>query len=89
MLKVFPGGLDGKEFTCNARDLGLIPESGRSPEGNVNPVQYSWLENEEKNDPRVKIRKAVSIMCKETAKCESKSKNVFENIMMMLSNLGV
>ena len=31
----FPGGLEGKEFTCNAGDLGLIPRLGRSPgEGN-------------------------------------------------------
>ena len=30
----------------DARDLGLIPGSGRSPgEGNGNPVQYSCLEN--------------------------------------------
>ena len=29
-----------------ARDMGLIPESGRSPgEGNVNLLQYSCLEN--------------------------------------------
>ena len=27
----FPGGSDGKESACNAGDLGLIPESGRSP----------------------------------------------------------
>ena len=26
-----PGGSDGKESACNAGDLGLIPESGRSP----------------------------------------------------------
>ena len=26
----FPGGSDFKESTCNAGDLGLIPESGRS-----------------------------------------------------------
>ena len=36
----------GKESACNARDLGLIPGSGRSPgEENVNPLQYSCLEN--------------------------------------------
>ena len=30
----------------NARDMGLIPGSGRSPgEGNGNPLQYSCLEN--------------------------------------------
>ena len=30
---------DGKESTCNAGDLGLIPGSGRSPgEGNGNPL---------------------------------------------------
>jgi len=42
----FPGGLDGKESAYNARDLGLIPGSGRSPgERNGNPLQYSCLEN--------------------------------------------
>ena len=31
----YPGGSDDKEFVCNARDLGLIPGSGRSSgEGN-------------------------------------------------------
>ena len=35
-----------KESVCNAGDLGLIPESGRSPgEGNGNPLQDSCLEN--------------------------------------------
>ena len=39
-------GLLSKESSCNARDLGLIPGSGRSPgEGNGNPLQYSCLEN--------------------------------------------
>ena len=28
-LKGFPGGSDGKESTCNVRDLGLIPGWGR------------------------------------------------------------
>ena len=42
----FPDGSDGKESTCNAGDLGLIPGSARSPgEGNGNPLQYSCLEN--------------------------------------------
>jgi len=42
----FPGGSDGKEYACNAGDLGLIPGSGRSPgEGNGNPLHYSCLEN--------------------------------------------
>ena len=35
-----------KESTCNAGDLGSIPELGRSPgEGNSYPLQYSGLEN--------------------------------------------
>ena len=43
---LFPGGLDGKESTCNAGDLGSIPGSGRSPrEGNGNLLPYSCLEN--------------------------------------------
>ena len=33
----FPGGSDGKEFSCNAGDPGSIPGLGRSPgEGNGN-----------------------------------------------------
>ena len=46
LLKVFPGGLDGKESACNAAGAGLILGSGRSPgEGNGNLLQYSCLEN--------------------------------------------
>ena len=42
----FPGGSDGKEFTCNAGDVGSTPGSGRSPgEEKGNPLQYSCLEN--------------------------------------------
>ena len=41
----FPGDSAGQEYTCNAGDLGLIPELGRSPgEGNSNPLQHSCLE---------------------------------------------
>ena len=36
----------GKESTCNAGDLGLIPGLGRFPgEGNSCPLQYSGREN--------------------------------------------
>ena len=42
----FLRGSVGKEFTCNAGDLGLIPGLGRSPgEGKGYPLQYSGLEN--------------------------------------------
>ena len=42
----FPCGSAGKESTCNARDLGLIPGLGRSAgEGKGYPLQYSGLEN--------------------------------------------
>ena len=38
------GDFDGKESTCSAGDLGLIPGLGRRPgEGNGNPHQYSCL----------------------------------------------
>jgi len=41
-----PRRLCDKEFTCNARNSGLIPGSGRSSgEGNDNTVQYSYLGN--------------------------------------------
>ena len=42
----FSGGASGKESTCNAGDMGLIPVLGRSPaEGNGNLLQYSCLGN--------------------------------------------
>ena len=45
-LPGFPGGSEVKVSACNAGDLGLILESGRSPgEGNGNPLQYSCLGN--------------------------------------------
>ena len=45
-LGQFPGGSDGKGSTCNAEDLGSIPESGKSPgEGNGNSLEYPGLEN--------------------------------------------
>ena len=45
-FSAFAGGLDSKESACSARDPGLIPGSGRSPdERNGFPLQYSSLEN--------------------------------------------
>ena len=45
LVSALPAGTVSKESTCNAGDLGLIPESGRSPEeGNGNPLQYPCLE---------------------------------------------
>ena len=42
----FPGGSDGKECACNARDQPSIPEARRySGERNGYPLQYSCLEN--------------------------------------------
>ena len=42
----FPDRSVGKESTCNAGDLGSIPELGRSPgKGKGYPLQYSGLEN--------------------------------------------
>ena len=42
----FPCGWAGKESSCNAEDLGLIPGLRRSPgEGKGYPLQYSGLEN--------------------------------------------
>ena len=41
----FPGGSDGKEFACNVGNLGSIPGSGRSGEGNGYPLQCSCLQN--------------------------------------------
>ena len=41
-----PGDSDGEESSCNAVDVGSIPELGRSPGGGYgNPLQYSCLEN--------------------------------------------
>ena len=45
-LFFLPGGSAGKESTCNAEDLGLIPGLGRFPrEGSSYPPQCSGLEN--------------------------------------------
>ena len=42
----FPGGSDGKESACNARNLGSVPGLGRYPgRRHDNPLQYSFLEN--------------------------------------------
>ena len=42
----FPNSSVGKEFICNAGDLGSIPGFGRSSEeGKGYPLQYSGLEN--------------------------------------------
>ena len=42
----FPGSSAGKEFACNAGDLGSIPGLGRSlGGGHGTPLQYSCLEN--------------------------------------------
>ena len=41
----FPGGSDGKEFPCNAGDLGLIPGSGRSSEERNGFLLQYFLEN--------------------------------------------
>ena len=41
-----PWWLSGKESTCQAGDVDLIPGLGRCPrEGNGNPLQYSCLGN--------------------------------------------
>ena len=42
----FPGDSDGKEYACNAEDMGLIPGLRRFPgEENGNSIQYSCLKN--------------------------------------------
>ena len=42
----FPGGSDCSESACNVEDPGSISGLGISlGEGNVNPLQYSCLEN--------------------------------------------
>ena len=40
-----PGGSDGKASAYSVGDPGSIPGSGRSGEGNGNPLQCSCLEN--------------------------------------------
>ena len=46
MVKGFPCNSDGKESTCNVRDLGSIPGLGRSTGGeHGHPLHYFCLEN--------------------------------------------
>ena len=41
-----PNGSEGKESAYDARDMAVVPGSGRSPGGeNGNPLQYSCLGN--------------------------------------------
>ena len=47
----FPGGSDGKVSAYNVGDPGSIPGSGRSGEGNGNPLQYYCLESAMDRDP--------------------------------------
>ena len=42
--QLYFSGSDGEECAHSAGDLGSIPGSGRSPEGNGNPLQCSSLE---------------------------------------------
>ena len=64
LIGSFPGGSDGKESVCNARDVGLIPGLGRSSrspgEGNGNPLQYSWRTpwTEEPGGPQFRVAKS-------------------------------
>ena len=52
MNEGFPCGSAGKEFTCNAGDLGLILGLGSSPgEGKGYPLQDSSLENSRDYSP--------------------------------------
>ena len=42
-MPYFPGGSDGKESACNARDPGSIPGLGRYPDKGLGyQPQYSW-----------------------------------------------
>ena len=42
-MRDFPGGSDGKEFTCNAGDLDSNPGLGRFPgEGNTHSSILAW-----------------------------------------------
>ena len=46
MMSLSPGGSVFKKATCNAEDVGSIPEGQRSPgEGNGNALQHSCLGN--------------------------------------------
>ena len=60
----FPGGSVRKESSCNAGDVGSIPESGRSPgEGNGNSLQYSCLENPMAEKPGLTLCKTYATNC--------------------------
>ena len=61
----FPDSSVGKESTCNARDPGLIPGSGRFPEeGNGSPLQYSCLENPmDRGAWLVTVHQSVAMSC--------------------------
>ena len=46
LLKGFPSGSVAKNLPASTGDVGLIPESGKTPgRGNGNPLEYSYWEN--------------------------------------------
>ena len=47
----FPDGSNSKESACDARDLGLVHGSGRSPGEGNSPLQYSCLKNSVDKEP--------------------------------------
>ena len=43
LIRGLPHGLESKEPSCNAGDIGSVPELGRSPgEGNDDPLLPAW-----------------------------------------------
>ena len=57
----FSCGSAGKEFTCNAGDLGSIPRLERtSGEANGYPLQYSCLENSRDREARQTTVRAIA-----------------------------
>ena len=70
----FSGSSDGKESTCNAGDLGLIPGLGRSPgERNGSPLQYSCLENSIDRPMELQSQTRLSDFHKQGRWCQSEA----------------
>ena len=86
----FPGGLESKEFTCNAEDLGLIPRLGRSPGGgHGNPLQDLYLENPmDRGAWQVTVHGVAEsdkqpCLCEHNMACDLRENNIISKMMTM------
>ena len=78
-----------KNLSANAGDVGLIPGSGRSPEGgNGNPLQYSCLGNPTDRGTRWAMVRGVTKESDTTERLKSSNSDVHHSLARAASQRG-